>query len=335
MRAGWPEYSANPGSCSTCANLLCRLAGGNPLLDVLEESGEVVAHSEQHALRTGNRPPRPRMAEDVGGVAVVVRDDLLERRNPVADRGTARAVDAFSRIDRPPTAGATIQLTIDKHLQHIVERELRAGIRAYDADAGAVVMLDPRNGEVLALASEPTFNPNAFATATPSERRNRAVQDVYRAGVDVQGRDRGGRDRGRRRGTRRGVRRQRGLHPGRPRPDSGLPQESPAHLHGRDRQVEQRRRDPGRTASRTRASQPLRGPFRFRTHPVTGPSVGEPRPRLERGYAQRSRHRLHLDGIPGGGHAVADGDGNRRGRQRRRAPAASRDPRRLPATEGA
>ncbi len=89
---------------------------------------------------------------------------------------------AFSRIDRPPTAGATIELTIDEHLQYIVERELRAGVRTHNADAGAVVMLDPRTGEILALASEPSFNPNAFAAATPAQRRNRAVQDVYEPG---------------------------------------------------------------------------------------------------------------------------------------------------------
>ena len=88
----------------------------------------------------------------------------------------------FSRIDRPPTAGASIELTIDKHLQYIVERELRAGVRSHNADAGAVVMLDPRTGEILALASEPSFNPNAFSTATPSQRRNRVVQDVYEPG---------------------------------------------------------------------------------------------------------------------------------------------------------
>ena len=89
---------------------------------------------------------------------------------------------AFSRIDRPPTAGATIELAIDKHLQHVVERELRAGVRDYDADAGAVVMLDPRTGEVLALASAPSFNPNAFSDVTPAQRRNRVVQDVYEPG---------------------------------------------------------------------------------------------------------------------------------------------------------
>lgn len=89
---------------------------------------------------------------------------------------------AFSRIERPPTAGATVELTIDKYLQHIAERELRAGVDAYNADAGAVVILDPNTGEVLALASEPTFNPNTFKDATPEQRRNRVVQDIYEPG---------------------------------------------------------------------------------------------------------------------------------------------------------
>ena len=90
--------------------------------------------------------------------------------------------DAFSRIERPSTPGATLELTIDKYLQHIVERELKAGIDAYDADAGTVVMIDPKTGEILALASEPSFNPNVFSDSTIEQRRNRAVQDIYEPG---------------------------------------------------------------------------------------------------------------------------------------------------------
>ena len=89
---------------------------------------------------------------------------------------------AFSRVEAPPESGAALELTIDKYLQHIAERELRAGIDEFGADAGAVVMLDPATGEVLAMASEPTFNPNVFAVAPPEARRNRAVQDVYEPG---------------------------------------------------------------------------------------------------------------------------------------------------------
>ena len=89
---------------------------------------------------------------------------------------------AFSRIERPPTTGATVQLTIDKYLQHIAERELQIGVRQHNADGGSVVILDPDTGDILALANEPGFNPNAFADAPASARRNRAIQDLYEPG---------------------------------------------------------------------------------------------------------------------------------------------------------
>ena len=89
---------------------------------------------------------------------------------------------AFSRLERPPTAGATLELTIDTYLQHIAERELEAGVRQHDADAGTIVVLDPYNGDILAMANWPTFNPNAFAHFSEGARRNRAIQDIYEPG---------------------------------------------------------------------------------------------------------------------------------------------------------
>ena len=89
---------------------------------------------------------------------------------------------AFSRLERPPTAGATVELTIDEYLQHVAERELRDAVKHNRAAGGTVIVLDPKTGEILALANEPTFNPNAFSTATAQERRNRAVQDIYEPG---------------------------------------------------------------------------------------------------------------------------------------------------------
>ena len=88
----------------------------------------------------------------------------------------------FSRIERPPTAGAAIELTIDKYLQHIAERELLLAIQKQGADSGTVIIFEPNTGEVLALANQPSFNPNAFTEASESARRNRAVQDAYEPG---------------------------------------------------------------------------------------------------------------------------------------------------------
>ena len=89
---------------------------------------------------------------------------------------------AFSRLERPPTAGASVELTIDEYLQHIAERELHDAVARNKAVGGTVIVMDPNTGEILAMANEPTFNPNAFADAEPDQRRNRAVQDIYEPG---------------------------------------------------------------------------------------------------------------------------------------------------------
>ena len=88
----------------------------------------------------------------------------------------------FSRVERPPTAGSSIELTVDRYLQFVAERELHAGVAENRAAGGTAVILDPSTGEILAMANEPTFNPNAFGDSPEAARRNRAVQDVYEPG---------------------------------------------------------------------------------------------------------------------------------------------------------
>ena len=89
---------------------------------------------------------------------------------------------AYSRTEWPPTAGSTVELTIDEYLQHVAERELEAGVRENRAGSGTAIVMNPHTGEILALANIPTFNPNAFRDATDNERRNRGVQDLYEPG---------------------------------------------------------------------------------------------------------------------------------------------------------
>lgn len=86
------------------------------------------------------------------------------------------------RVERAPTVGETLELTVDRQLQYIAERELKAGVLEHNAAGGSVVIMDPQSGELLAVASYPTFNPNAYGDSDPEHRRNRAVQDSYEPG---------------------------------------------------------------------------------------------------------------------------------------------------------
>jgi cell division protein FtsI (penicillin-binding protein 3) len=89
---------------------------------------------------------------------------------------------AFNRFERPPTTGSTIELTIDEYLQHIAEKELHAGVVENHAQSGTAIIMDPHTGEILAMANEPTFNPNEYRDFSENDRRNRAVQDLYEPG---------------------------------------------------------------------------------------------------------------------------------------------------------
>jgi len=117
----------------------------------------------------------------LGGLEAAYNKIILGHPGTVLVQTDARR-RAFSRIERSPTSGATLELTIDEYLQHIVERELEAGVKAHKAEGGTAVVMDPATGEILAMASYPTFNPNLFHTARPEQRKNRAVTDLYEPG---------------------------------------------------------------------------------------------------------------------------------------------------------
>ena len=82
----------------------------------------------------------------------------------------------------PPKPGISIELTIDLALQEILSRELQKGIDDAGALGGAGLILDSATGEVLAMSSLPTYNPNLPGKSNPQEQRNRVVQDLYEPG---------------------------------------------------------------------------------------------------------------------------------------------------------
>jgi len=78
--------------------------------------------------------------------------------------------------------GHSLHLTLDRNLQYLVEKELAAGVRAAGAKAGMAVLLDPHSGQVMAMASQPDYNPNAINDYRPSQWRNRAICDTFEPG---------------------------------------------------------------------------------------------------------------------------------------------------------
>jgi len=75
--------------------------------------------------------------------------------------------------------GNDLQLSLDLRLQYLAYRELKAAVEAHDARGGTIVMLDTRNGEILAMANQPSFNPNDRDQFDPSRLRNRAITDLF------------------------------------------------------------------------------------------------------------------------------------------------------------
>lgn len=78
--------------------------------------------------------------------------------------------------------GASLTLTIDRQLQYVTEKALLKAVDDAKAVAGMAVVLDPKSGEVLAIANAPRFNPNAPHDAQADAFRNRAVTDAFEPG---------------------------------------------------------------------------------------------------------------------------------------------------------
>jgi cell division protein FtsI (penicillin-binding protein 3) len=86
------------------------------------------------------------------------------------------------RIETAPTAGASLELTIDAQIQSIVERELAAGVKENEAISGSVVVMDPWTGGLYAIANFPTFDFPATGGVAPELLKNAAVEDLFEPG---------------------------------------------------------------------------------------------------------------------------------------------------------
>jgi cell division protein FtsI (penicillin-binding protein 3) len=81
-----------------------------------------------------------------------------------------------------PTGGNDLVLTVDNVIQYVTEVELKHAVRERSARAGMAVMMRPATGEILSMASYPTFNPNEFQSYRPRLRRNLPILENFEPG---------------------------------------------------------------------------------------------------------------------------------------------------------
>ena len=92
-----------------------------------------------------------------------------------------RIVENVEQI-HAPVPGHDLTLSIDSRIQYLAYRALADAVAKRHAASGSMVVLDPRNGEILAMVNVPSYNPNDLDNSNPAQRRNRAVTDVTEPG---------------------------------------------------------------------------------------------------------------------------------------------------------
>lgn len=139
-------------------------------------------------------PKGPLLAHVLGFVGMDgIGLEGLERRYESQLHGEKRLTilqrDALGRTvfpkglrEQAPSAGHTLTLTIDEVIQYIAEKELEEAVDHARAKSGAIIVMEPQSGAILAMAVSPRFDPNAVASLTADRWRNRALTDTYEPG---------------------------------------------------------------------------------------------------------------------------------------------------------
>ncbi len=102
---------------------------------------------------------------------IIYKGDIRGRPIPFAER------EFF-----PPHNGDNLILTIDRVIQYYTESEIKKAYEEHDAECAIAIVMDPRSGEILAMADIPTYDPNNYSDYDPTVLRNRAVTDVFEPG---------------------------------------------------------------------------------------------------------------------------------------------------------
>ena len=126
--------------------------------------------------------------DDIGQAGVEAGYEKLLKGTAGSKRvirdGKRRIIDDVESIDEP-VSGKTLELSIDQRIQYLAYKELQLAVEENNAKSGTVVVLDAKNGEILAAVNEPSFNPNTRNNLKESVYRNRAFTEVFEPGSTV------------------------------------------------------------------------------------------------------------------------------------------------------
>ncbi len=171
----WIERQLEPEKASALAE------ADHPGIGFLKESKRVYPHARRASQVLGLTDVDGR---GIGGVEAQM-DDLLTG----SEAWVYHCLDSAGRRTPTPSCtkvvprdGANVVLTIDLDLQSIAEVELERAVRENGAKSGMVVIQDPWTGEILAMTSWPTFDPNCPSRCSTESQKNRPVTDQFEPG---------------------------------------------------------------------------------------------------------------------------------------------------------
>lgn len=120
----------------------------------------------------------------IEGIELSLNKDLQGREGRRFTRRDAlgREIRAFDVKSIPAQNGNKVVLTIDQYLQYLTERSLEAAYKQWKAKGAMAIIMNPKTGEILAMANRPGFDPNHYEKSNSESRRNRAVTDMYEPG---------------------------------------------------------------------------------------------------------------------------------------------------------